>query len=192
MAGSRPRRSAPTRGEAAVHQGRLSARAIVSRSTSCIRGSAWSRLRCDCSSIDLNAARRIRTCNQGIQGPSRFHEAWTISSSSCSRTAIPSGNESRACLMRAEEEAGRSWRGLLLGLTPLVSEPSWPPMPGQAWLRIAMPRESPRRFGRWPSHTTNPPCRNPRFRFPAIHPVRSRRLPSVATFFDESPALPLS
>ena len=29
-----------------------------------------------------NAARRIRTCNQGIQGPSRFHEAWTISSSS--------------------------------------------------------------------------------------------------------------
>ena len=28
-----------------------------------------------------NAARRIRTCNQGIQGPSRFREAWTISSS---------------------------------------------------------------------------------------------------------------
>jgi hypothetical protein len=26
-----------------------------------------------------------------------------------------------------------------LGLTPLVSEPSWPPEPGQAWLRIAVP-----------------------------------------------------
>jgi hypothetical protein len=26
----------------------------------------------------------------------------------------------------------------LLGLTPLVSEPSWPPVPGQAWLRIAL------------------------------------------------------
>jgi hypothetical protein len=37
------------------------------------------------------------------------------------------------------EEAGRSRRGLLLGLTPLVSEPSWPPMPDQAWLRIALP-----------------------------------------------------
>lgn len=38
----------------------------------------------------------------------------------------------------------RSWRpgarrrGLLLGLTPLVSEPSWSPVPDQAWLRIAM------------------------------------------------------
>ena len=30
----------------------------------------------------IHAARRIRTCNQGIQVPSRFHEAWTISSSS--------------------------------------------------------------------------------------------------------------
>ena len=38
-----------------------------------------------------------------------------------------------------DEEAGRSRRGLLLGLTPLVSEPSWPPEPGQAWLRIAVP-----------------------------------------------------
>jgi hypothetical protein len=36
-------------------------------------------------------------------------------------------------------EAGRSWRGLLLGLTPLVSEPSWPPKPDQARLRIAVP-----------------------------------------------------
>jgi hypothetical protein len=38
-----------------------------------------------------------------------------------------------------EREAGRSRRGLLLGLTPLVSEPSWPPLPDQAWLRIAVP-----------------------------------------------------
>ena len=37
-----------------------------------------------------------------------------------------------------KEEAGRSRRGLLLGLTPLVSEPSWPPRPDQAWLRIAL------------------------------------------------------
>jgi hypothetical protein len=37
------------------------------------------------------------------------------------------------------QEAGRFRRGLLLGLTPLVSEPSWPPKPGQAWLRIALP-----------------------------------------------------
>ncbi len=33
------------------------------------------------SEFTASAARRIRTCNQGIQGPSRFHEAWTISSS---------------------------------------------------------------------------------------------------------------
>ena len=38
------------------------------------------------------AARRIRTCNQGIQGPSRFHEAWTISSSS---GRIPPGLDNR-------------------------------------------------------------------------------------------------
>ncbi len=49
------------------------------------------------------------------------------------------GTSPEPCLMRDDKEAGRSWRGLLLGLTPLVSEPSWPPMPGQAWLRIAMP-----------------------------------------------------
>jgi hypothetical protein len=29
----------------------------------------------------------------------------------------------------------------LLGLTPLVSEPSWSPMPDQAWLRITMPHK---------------------------------------------------
>jgi hypothetical protein len=42
----------------------------------------------------------------------------------------------------AIEEAGRSRRGLSLGLTPLVSEPSWPPLPDQAWLRIAVPEAS--------------------------------------------------
>jgi hypothetical protein len=40
---------------------------------------------------------------------------------------------------RRTREAGRSRRGLLLGLTPLVSEPSWSPMPDQVWLRITMP-----------------------------------------------------
>jgi hypothetical protein len=40
-----------------------------------------------------------------------------------------------------------------LGLTPLVSEPSWPPRPSQAWLRVAMSAS--------------------RFRVPAIHPVRA-------------------
>ena len=78
-----------------------------------------------------SAARRIRTCNQGIQGPPRFREAWTISPS-----PIPDP------LTEGTREAGRSRRGLLLGLTPLVSEPSWPPMPDQAWLRITMPRRS--------------------------------------------------
>jgi hypothetical protein len=37
---------------------------------------------------------------------------------------------------------GARRRRLLLGLTPLVSEPSWPPLPGQAWLRIAVPSSS--------------------------------------------------
>jgi hypothetical protein len=39
---------------------------------------------------------------------------------------------------RVARRPGARRRGLLLGLTPLVSEPSWPPMPGQAWLRIAV------------------------------------------------------
>jgi hypothetical protein len=30
----------------------------------------------------------------------------------------------------------------LSGLTPLVSEPTWRPMPCQAWLRIAVPKSS--------------------------------------------------
>jgi hypothetical protein len=57
---------------------------------------------------------------------------------------LPPGSTSRCgegCQKR-HEEAGRSRRGLLLGLTPLVSEPSWPPEPGQARLRIAMPAAS--------------------------------------------------
>ena len=85
------------------------------------------------------AARRIRTCNQGIQGPSRFHEAWTISSSSSQHAATDSRSLAVENDGRSGEEAGRSRRGLLLGLTPLVSEPSWPPEPGQARLRIAVP-----------------------------------------------------
>ena len=66
--------------------------------------------------------------------------------------------------VRTDVEAGRSRRGLLLGLTPLVSEPSWPPEPDQAWLRIAVPTD-----------------RSFRFRFPAIHPDRVRGLPPGAT-----------
>jgi hypothetical protein len=72
----------------------------------------------------------------------------------------------------SREEAGRSRRGVLLGLTPLVSEPSWLPEPGQARLRIAVPKAP--HLGK---------MKRDRFRFPAIHPVRGRRLPSAATFF---------
>ena len=50
-------------------------------------------------------------------------------------------NEFRAVLNASLSRRPGSWRGLLLGLTPLVSEPSWPPKPGQAWLRIALPRD---------------------------------------------------
>ena len=63
---------------------------------------------------------------------------------------------------------GARRRGLLLGLTPLVSEPSWPPLPGQAWLRIAVLRS----------------LLDTGFRFPAIHPVRIRKLPSGGTFLN--------
>src|SRR4051812_15824040 len=45
-------------------------------------------------------------------------------------------------LLREIGRPGARRRGLLLGLTPLVSEPSWPPGPSQAWLRIAMRRGS--------------------------------------------------
>ncbi len=90
-------------------------------------------------SIQTSAARRIRTCNQGIQGPSRFHEAWTISSSS-SRPVSINPHWSRMIPTHRAEEAGRSRRGLSLGLTPLVSEPSRSPMPDRARLRIALLR----------------------------------------------------
>jgi hypothetical protein len=86
------------------------------------------------------------------------------------RPGVSMDSKDRA--VRAVEEAGRSRRGLLLGLTPLVSEPSWPPKPGQARLRIAMPiAVRPRKAKCF------------RFRFPAIHPVRDRKLPFAATFF---------
>src|SRR5271157_686756 len=87
-----------------------------------------------------SAARRIRTCNQGIQGPSRFHEAWTISSSAGRVLArLEAAVDSYRAGTRTRRPGARR-RGLSLGLTPLVSEPSWPPLPGQAWLRIALPR----------------------------------------------------
>ena len=50
------------------------------------------------SQTKKTAARRIRTCNQGIQGPSRFHEAWTISSSNVLSHAEQHRNEFRAVL----------------------------------------------------------------------------------------------
>ena len=86
-----------------------------------------------------NAARRIRTCNQGIRGPPRFRGARTISPSP------PPASDAGASSARVGRP-GALGRGLSLGLTPLVSEPSWPPEPGQAWLRIAVPgRLDPRR-----------------------------------------------
>src|SRR5262249_49316669 len=114
-----------------------------------------------------SAARRIRTCNQGIQGPPRFRGAWTISPS--------------PALVRALRRPGARRRGLLLGLTPLVSEPSWPPGPGQAWLRIALPRGqqcSPQSLGS-PQFT--------RFASGGYPPA-----PPFSREDDESPALPLS
>ena len=113
-----------------------------------------------------NAARRIRTCNQGIQGPPRFRGAWTISPSP-SRSIEPGSGR-----------PGARRRGLLLGLTPLVSEPSWPPEPGQAWLRIAMPLDRRNRHG---------------LGFPQFTRIASGGYPPAPPFrIDESPALPLS
>jgi hypothetical protein len=45
----------------------------------------------------------------------------------CRACRVLPGTNPELSLARAGKEAGRSWRGLLLGLTPLVSEPSWPP-----------------------------------------------------------------
>src|SRR4051794_4545954 len=74
-------------------------------------------------------------------------------------------------LRNRTREAGRSGRGLLLGLTPLVSEPSWPPMPDQAWLRITMPRKS--------------------LGSPQFTRIATGGCPPAPPFsFDESPALP--
>ena len=64
-------------------------------------------------SIGSNAARRIRTCNQGIQGPSRFHEAWTISSSS-SRTPPPTSG--RMLASRNGDASRRGGRALAAGI----------------------------------------------------------------------------
>ena len=82
-----------------------------------------------------------------------------------------------------DRRPGARRRGLSLGLTPLVSEPSWPPEPDQAWLRIAVPG------------MIEAEARSDRFRFPAIHPDRVREVTPRRHLFltkDESPALPLS
>jgi len=129
--------------------------------------------------------------------PPRFHGARTISSS----LALPR--------MRERGRPGARRRGVLLGLTPLVSEPSWPPEPGQAWLRIALPRV-------WSRSRSGPGLGSPQFTRIAFggHPpappcfvlgMLCRKPPSMArrppTRFptklprdkpDESPALPLS
>jgi hypothetical protein len=68
-------------------------------------------------------------------------------------------------------------------------------MPDQAWLRIAMLSTLPTAKQKAIPPFAQPIVHMPRFqfRFPAIHPVRSRKLPFGATLFiDESPALPLS
>jgi hypothetical protein len=83
---------------------------------------------------------------------------------------------------RSKEEAGRSRRGLLLGLTPLVSEPSWPPEPDQARLRIAVPEAPPPLTRR-----EAPGLGSPQFTRFALEGY-----PSAPPFSDESPALPLS
>ena len=120
-----------------------------------------------------SAARRIRTCNQGIQGPLRFRKAWTISSSAVDRELH--ANEQGAIVTR---RPGARGRGLSLGLTPLVSEPSWPPKPGQTWLRIALPKIMKIKGLGSPQFT--------RFAVEGSPPV-----PPFFQF-DESPALPLS
>ena len=81
----------------------------------------------------------------------------------------------------SREEAGRSRRGLLLGLTPLVSEPSWPPEPGQARLRIAVPKR-----------LTLARQDAPGLGFPQFTRFAVEGYPSPPPFSDESPALPLS
>src|SRR5262249_49947485 len=96
-----------------------------------------------------------------------------------SAPAFPRGSDYLILPLSVRAENGRPGalgRGLLFGLTSLVSEPSWPTQPSQAWLRIAIPVS----FNR------------ARLRFPAIHPVCTRRLPFGVTQSDESPALPLS
>ena len=131
----------------------------------------------------INAARRIRTCNQGIQGP-RVSARLGLSHPPRRSHQAP-GRSGVRKPWRIARRPGARRRGLLLGLTPLVSEPSWPPMPGQAWLRIAVPRPAHLR-PTGPNLEADPTGSSDRdrgFRFPAIHPVRNRRLPSAATFF---------
>ncbi len=143
-----------------------------------------------------SAARRIRTCNQGIQGPSRFREAWTISSSPPRTPSTVSSADAETILARRVGEAGRSWRGLLLGLTPLVSEPSWPPVPDQAWLRIAVPETSRASLPARPKIASGRRVRSVSnasgLGFPQFTRFAVGGRPPLPPFFDESPALPLS
>ena len=67
-------------------------------------------------------------------------------------------------------------RGVSLGLTPLVSEPSWPPRPDQARLRIAMPMT----------------MLDIGLGFPQFTRIAYGGHPPPPPFLDESPALPLS
>ncbi len=94
---------------------------------------------------------------------------------------------------RVPRRPGARRRGLLLGLTPLVSEPSWPPRPGQAWLRIAVLQPQTTESQTTPIREAREiqakRSRDAEFRFPAIHPVRNRRLPSGATLSLMSPLL---
>jgi hypothetical protein len=88
---------------------------------------------------------------------------------------------------------GARRRGLLLGLTPLVSEPSWLPGPGQAWLRIAMSDIGrPLRADTSGEGGTLQPSGVPELGSPQFTRFAIEGCPPLPPFFDESPALPLS
>jgi hypothetical protein len=114
-----------------------------------------------------HAARRIRTCNQGIQVAPVFPRGLDY-------LTLPTRGRGGPRTTRGRPGARR--RGLWLGLTPLVSEPSWPPMPDQAWLRIAVPRAGTARG----------------LGFPQFTRIASGGRPPAPPLVDESPALPLS
>ena len=104
---------------AATFPGGSSAKGIGSRSPmglspfGCPTSSRWRSI----SASTASAARRIRTCNQGIQGPSRFHEAWTISSSG-GRVLAVLKPLSTSIEQNTSAEAGRSLTGIIVGAHP--------------------------------------------------------------------------